>query len=193
MNSVGVPLKMTDARLSRGMDFLLATPLILWCALGAAGFVLQILHQKNGGGAIGEVTIVADLASGAFLLQKAVLLCLRRPPLLRCADNWARAWTLIVANLDVSLLLFPRSTPSPLLNLVSAAMLLTGTVASIAVLAWLGRSFAVMPQARRLVVEGPYRLVRHPLYVTEEIASLGLALQFVRPWGLLLAISIFVL
>ena len=35
--------------------------------------------------------------------------------------------------------------------------------------------------------------MRHPLYVTEEIASLGLALQFVQPWGLLLAGAIFFL
>jgi protein-S-isoprenylcysteine O-methyltransferase Ste14 len=39
-----------------------------------------------------------------------------------------------------------------------------------------------MPEARRLVVEGPYALVRHPLYLAEEIAVLGLFIQFASVW-----------
>lgn len=34
-------------------------------------------------------------------------------------------------------------------------------------LATLGRSFAVLPARRGLVVRGPYRLVRHPIYLAE--------------------------
>jgi protein-S-isoprenylcysteine O-methyltransferase Ste14 len=42
----------------------------------------------------------------------------------------------------------------------------------------LGRSFSVVPQARGLVRGGPYSFVRHPLYLAEEIALLGILLQF---------------
>jgi protein-S-isoprenylcysteine O-methyltransferase Ste14 len=42
----------------------------------------------------------------------------------------------------------------------------------------LGRSLSIMPEARRLVMSGPYRFVRHPLYAAEEIAILGVWLQF---------------
>jgi len=44
-------------------------------------------------------------------------------------------------------------------------------------LATLGKSFGVAPQVRRLVSKGPYRFVRHPLYVG-EMASLAGAVIF---------------
>ena len=35
-----------------------------------------------------------------------------------------------------------------------------------------------MAEARKLVTHGPYRLVRHPLYLAEEVATIGIFLQF---------------
>ena len=40
--------------------------------------------------------------------------------------------------------------------------------------AWsLGRSFSLLPQARRLVTDGPYRYVRHPIYLGGFLITLG--------------------
>jgi len=36
-------------------------------------------------------------------------------------------------------------------------------------LSWLGRSFAVLPSLREVVVRGPYRWVRHPAYAAESL------------------------
>ena len=46
-------------------------------------------------------------------------------------------------------------------------MIVLGMILSIFSLASLGRSFSIIPQARKLVKSGPYRLVRHPIYVGE--------------------------
>jgi protein-S-isoprenylcysteine O-methyltransferase Ste14 len=49
----------------------------------------------------------------------------------------------------------------------------------------LRRSFSVLPEARRLVTSGPYSLIRHPVYLSEEITLFGVMLQFVQPWAFL--------
>jgi protein-S-isoprenylcysteine O-methyltransferase Ste14 len=43
-------------------------------------------------------------------------------------------------------------------------------------LTYLGRRFSIVPEARGLVISGPYRLVRHPVYVGEIVAGFGLVL-----------------
>jgi protein-S-isoprenylcysteine O-methyltransferase Ste14 len=67
------------------------------------------------------------------------------------------------------------------LHLVSAALLLAGSALALVTVWYLGRSFSILPQVRRLVRSGPYRIVRHPLYLAEEIAVLGAVLQYLSP------------
>ena len=79
--------------------------------------------------------------------------------------------------------------PQPIglaLSTVSVLLLLAGLGFSVYALLHLGRSFSVMAEARRLVVDGPYARVRHPLYLGEAIATLGLTLQFLSAFALLI-------
>jgi protein-S-isoprenylcysteine O-methyltransferase Ste14 len=46
-----------------------------------------------------------------------------------------------------------------------------------------------MAEARRMVTNGPYALVRHPLYVCEEIALIGILIQVISPAALIIAIT----
>jgi protein-S-isoprenylcysteine O-methyltransferase Ste14 len=43
-------------------------------------------------------------------------------------------------------------------------------------LTYLGKRFSIVPEARGLVTSGPYRLMRHPIYLGEIIAGVGLVL-----------------
>jgi protein-S-isoprenylcysteine O-methyltransferase Ste14 len=65
---------------------------------------------------------------------------------------------------------------------------LIGASLSFAVLRWLGKSFSILAEARRLVTEGPYRVVRHPLYICEGIATVGVMLQVISPSAVLIII-----
>ena len=45
----------------------------------------------------------------------------------------------------------------------------------------LGRCFGILPDVRGLVVRGPYRLVRHPLYLGELTAAIGIVIGSRHP------------
>jgi protein-S-isoprenylcysteine O-methyltransferase Ste14 len=63
-------------------------------------------------------------------------------------------------------------------GLVLAADLLAtfGLAYSVWGLAYLRRSFSIIPEARRLVTGGPYSLSRHPVYLGEIAAAIGINL-----------------
>lgn len=62
-------------------------------------------------------------------------------------------------------------------SVISSVLILTSNVLSVLVLRRLGRSFSIMAEARALVTDGPYALVRHPLYLVEEIGVIGTFIQ----------------
>lgn len=127
---------------------------------------------------------VADLLSRVcmllFFCLAAWLTLVRSQPLAKASGFRPR----IAALVGVTLLftidrLCPRLVNPPTwLLFLSAGMILFGNVLALLVLNRLGKSFSVMAEARRLVTEGPYRIVRHPLYATEGIAIIGLFLPY---------------
>ena len=79
-------------------------------------------------------------------------------------------------------------------GLVLAADLLAtfGLAYSVWGLAYLRRSFSIIPEARRLVTGGPYALSRHPVYLGEIMAAIGINLA-TAGWPGALAVVYFVL
>jgi protein-S-isoprenylcysteine O-methyltransferase Ste14 len=65
--------------------------------------------------------------------------------------------------------------------LASSGVVIAGTLFTIWSLATLGRCFGLFPEVRGLVTHGPYRLVRHPVYLGEIVSAMGLLLAKPHP------------
>jgi protein-S-isoprenylcysteine O-methyltransferase Ste14 len=177
-------------------DVLAAAPLLVWFALGIWKLAPQAL---NDAGIIlsapFELAKFLDLLSSistlVFFSLVIALVFARRMPVAKSNGLWPRLVAIIGGNLEVALgTLHPVALPLSL-KLVSTTLIILGTGAEIVVLIWLGRSYSIFPEARKLVVEGPYRRIRHPLYLTAAIATIGIAIGYAQPWAALLAFVTF--
>ena len=71
-------------------------------------------------------------------------------------------------------LLGSNSFVDPVNAVISSVIIILGMLLAIYALLALGRNVSIIPQARKLVRHGPYRLVRHPLYLGELICVFGI-------------------
>jgi protein-S-isoprenylcysteine O-methyltransferase Ste14 len=63
-------------------------------------------------------------------------------------------------------------------EILASLLLVAGNIGSVVVLFWLGRSFSILPEGRKLITTGPYSIVRHPLYLIEAIGTMGTIIIF---------------
>ncbi len=90
---------------------------------------------------------------------------------------WTKAIAIIAAFLPFTLpLLGTHKSGNSLIIFAANFIIISGLSFSLYALFVLGKSFSIIPQARRLVQDGPYRLVRHPLYLSEMVAVSGIVL-----------------
>ena len=113
-----------------------------------------------------------------------VLVFIRTLPIKKSSGIVPRAVALIGAFGGLSMLQLPTSALPLWLDMFSFTIIFSGMCGLLISFTCLRRSFSVLPQARRLVMSGPYALVRHPVYLFEEIMFFGVMLQFVQPWAL---------
>lgn len=84
------------------------------------------------------------------------------------------------------LVVLPTGSPGLGLRVFASCLMVLGTVLSIWCVIYLGRSFSIMAAARQLVVQGPYAIVRHPLYAAEAVTTLGAVIAAWSIWSALL-------
>ena len=178
-------------------DLLAATPLIAWyvyCAVQQFNLLTQQLElawlmaktDVTAMDAVFVTRLISNLAIMGFVAVLLVFLVMRRPPKARAAGIYGRFVAVSGSFLGLGIVQLPPQELSPAVYLTSTLLVLGGTVFATYAVLGLGRSLSVLPEARGLVTRGPYAMIRHPLYLGELVALLGVTVQYFSGWALLL-------
>jgi len=140
-----------------------------------------------------DVPFLMTLASRSAILV-FLIVCIgfhvsRYRPVGKYTTSYPKLIALAGTLFTLLILLTPRAAHAVQWDSLSTVLILVGNVACVLVVSELGRSLSVMPEARKLVTGGLYGRIRHPLYLAEEIAVLGIFLQF-RSWQGLLILAV---
>lgn len=134
--------------------------------------------------------ILSVFAIGLYTLMVACLYVVRLRPVSKFAGAIPCAAAILGGFLMSGLLLLSPCEDLPVwARLVACLLVVIGNGFAIAIMLRLGRSFSILPEGRRLVTEGPYAVVRHPLYLAEAVATLGVVINFLSPWALMLVVA----
>lgn len=115
-----------------------------------------------------------------FLLLIVAAYITRTRPVVRARGFWEQGFPVLVLLATVGGLTFLVRNDMPYrpdLFGVGVALTLLGYGMSLWAVWHLRRSFAIMAEVRQPVTSGPYRFVRHPLYLGETLTMLGLCLM----------------
>jgi len=191
-------IDLEEIRRGKLYDFAAGLPLILWFGYGAiklrpdlAAVARAWMMQPDS--LLANMRLFALFAAFAFNLLLIYLIVVRTEPVRRSSGILPRLCGFAGTFLGVGILQLKPQTLSLPWQTVAAALVLAGGLGSAIVLARLGKSFSIMPEARNLVTGGPYAYARHPLYVMEFLTLAGTAIQFAQPWAALLALGVTVL
>lgn len=139
---------------------------------------LVALLRTNPDTGIELLRLAQDVLSMGFVTL-VVVMTLRRLPATHGPSGLEPRITAIAGTYALIFLVALPSGKAPLLAREIGVLLMTiGFIGSIHALWHLGRAFSIAPTARELVTSGPYGIVRHPLYITEAITSLGIIIGF---------------
>jgi protein-S-isoprenylcysteine O-methyltransferase Ste14 len=135
--------------------------------------------------------LVQQLLALAYFTMLVVLYAVRLPQ--RGTDHRLAvifiAFSGTFAAIGASFL--PGGSRRESLVLIGDVLAAAGLAYSVWGLAYLRRSFSIIPEARRLVTGGPYSLSRHPVYLGEIATALGVNIA-TGGWLSALAIAYFI-
>ena len=125
-------------------------------------------------------SLLSRFCIGFFYMLLALLIMTRSPAKAQADGLLPRITAFVGTYLPWTITFFGK-TEQALPNLLSTACVLIGLIMMLVTIQHLGRSFSLVPQARSVAQTGPYRWIKHPLYFSEQIAILGVVLQYLTP------------
>jgi protein-S-isoprenylcysteine O-methyltransferase Ste14 len=169
-----------------------SVPAMLFALLGWRVFLNLLsqvralpVHAGFGDFLAGPLTTAVYLAF--CVIPVGIYLVRPRP---RARDG--RAIPRVAGLVGTTMLLVVGAFPNPALFVppavirgISAPLALGAFVLGVYGLLYLRRSLSIIPEARRLVTGGPYRLIRHPLYAAEILAACALILDRPGLWAVI--------
>ena len=132
-------------------------------------------------------SLLSNFCLAIFYLLMTVLIMTRPPAKAQAAGLLPRIAAFVGSYMPWTITFFGK-TDQALPNLLSTACVLIGMIMMLVTIRHLGRAFSLVPQARSVVQTGPYRWIKHPLYLSEEIVILGVVLQYLTPVTVILLI-----
>jgi protein-S-isoprenylcysteine O-methyltransferase Ste14 len=130
-------------------------------------------------------SLLSSFCLASFYMLLALLIMTRSPAKAQADGLLPRIAAFVGTYLPWTITFFGQ-TDQALPNLLSTACVLIGMIMMLVTIRHLGRSFSLVPQARSVVQTGPYRWIKHPLYFSEQIAILGVVLQYLTPLTVIL-------
>ena len=122
-----------------------------------------------------------------FVVQQVwvgVIFLIRRSP--QSASHNPCDWAIAYGGWFFGLLVRPGALALPFASTFGLAM----QCADLALWAWafanLSRSYGIVAADRGLTTNGPYRFVRHPLYLAYMIGGVGYLVQSLSPWNIMI-------
>jgi protein-S-isoprenylcysteine O-methyltransferase Ste14 len=185
---------LAKAQQSRAYDPLMRLPVLGWSTALAILLAAGLERYASTAdpalpGAIYAVNIAMRLSMIVYLAILAATVIVRMQPMAKAHGAEPRISALIGTFLLTVVVLFPRRELSLTAGCVSTLLVLAGNALAVLVLMRLRGSFSIMAEARELVTSGAYRFVRHPLYLAEEIATIGGVMQFLSAWTMMLLVA----
>ena len=187
---------------SRLYDWAMRLPIVLYSFYALAHDIISFSGQvaqepelwaHADGGVI--IATLARVSQWMFVGLLALLPLFRHRPIAKSTALLPRLGALVTVCIPPFCVLLDRAPPNLWCNLAAVLAGVSASVLGVLTLSFLGRSFSVMPEARRLVTTGPYSIVRHPLYLFELLGVIGILLQVrslpgVMLLGLIVALQI---